>query len=192
MSEHIAVFSIRERGFDTGEERRFVFAEIVLLVKTEQQVHPFVYRLHKEAFEQKLQMAAGQSSDLILGSLFKIDKRAKKIYLMTNEGAEITVSYTHLVAISPHAGTCSTEEKKEKMARGGLRHLFESLKIQECHDEALAFSEKEDQRKNKLAFCNARALDSHNAISIKEHLPTHQQGNSIPLSMAYDLCEVQC
>lgn len=120
---------------------KHVFADIILIDKTQDSLKPLLYQIKKDALvdsddfmtlKRNGYFSIDRNAFMMIGSVISIDKKKKMIYLNNED----TVSYNHLIlasGIHPPPFGCAKDE--EFVA--GLHALLEALKIRKNLPECL-------------------------------------------------------
>lgn len=173
-----------------------VFAEIVFVTKTPQDVAPLLYQLQDDVhlcnelfYHAQLSFSIDEKISL-LGEIVSIDKRNKSI-LLSNK---VTVRYNYLITISnneppPHVDNHSFNS--------GLQTLVDALKIRSKIPSSFASVSKEDQAQSqkKLQTSNHKENFQEDPISVNDcfdlFLSAHTNDSNRRDLNTKKLCEVQ-
>lgn len=173
-----------------------VFAEIVFVTKTQNDVAPLLYQLQDDVhlcnelfYHAHVSFSIDEKINL-LGEIVSIDKQNKSV-LLSNK---ITVRYNYLIAISnneppPHVDNHSFNS--------GLQTLVDALKIRSKIPSSFAPLSKEDQGQSqkKLQSSNQKENCQTDPISVNDcfdlFLTAHANVSNTPDLNTKKLCEVQ-
>jgi NADH dehydrogenase len=127
------IIGVEFKELRASPSSQHIFAEVVLIDKTQKSLQPILYRLkkepgssHNDLMDVKRHLTSIQrDAFMLVGDVLSIDKKKKMIYLANNN----TVSYNYLIVASGPKHSFEGSNHEEEFAVG-LQTLADALKIQ--------------------------------------------------------------
>lgn len=122
-----------------------IFVDVVLIDKSNEILHPLLYKLHSDTlaqqeknntFYQSNVLPIEDSAFALVGEVQSVDKEKKIIYLSNN----VTVSYKHLIVASGLKQSVLGSAHDQEL-NAGVNALAEALRVRKNTTEALIFPE---------------------------------------------------
>ena len=127
------IIGVNLRDLEGTPSPQNIFAEIVLIDKTNGILHPLLYQLRTDALEKQNDISTIHNADFtaiesnafaMIGEVLTIDKSKKQIYLRN----EITVTYKHLIMASGLKQSMQGSAYDEELS-AGLHALMEAIRV---------------------------------------------------------------
>lgn len=173
------IIGVNQRDLENPTTSPHIYAEVLLIDKSNEILHPLLYQLHSDALSHKDGSSAYYQPGIMpiednafamIGEVLSIDKTKKLVYLTKN----MTVSYKHLIVASGLKQSVLGSSHDDKLS-AGVNALVEALRVRRNIPEALTFPEM-----NHLGF--NRSNKNRNAqIKIARDIPLKNIQNILDL-----------
>jgi len=179
------IIGVNLRDLENPRSAPHIFADVVLIDKSNNVLQPLLYQLKKEGshtendlkdFRRNGYMTLDQNAFAMMGEVIKIDRKKKLIHLQ-NEGS---VSYKHLILASGLQQTSLGSVHDEELA-AGFHALTEALRVHKNADQILHIPSKHKNNKSQTLALH-KAEKEVTVQNLLKALSIHGQSQSLEIT----------
>ena len=140
-----SITSLNMRGLNDKINSECLYAEIVLLDRSNEQMRPVLYQFRNDRIQKNASEGIEKNAFILLGEVDTINRQKKEIYLSNYR----TVTYKYLVAASGLRQTSLGDLHDEELSAGVLA-LWEALRVRDNSFPPIASSNQSEKKSPSL------------------------------------------